>query len=319
MLTFNAHGLLPAIPSIFIISVRVPANEAGPEERRGRGLESGNSGGSMKKAGWLICLLWSVLFVGSGYGHDVPGPGIEEKTGRFLPPDLAFYDEKGELVRLNSLLGRPVILTRVYYSCERICPQVLGGLSQALPRLAFEPGKDYRVVTVSFDASDTPQIARAAKQNYLKAIGRPFPEEAWKFLTGPERSIHDLTEAVGFSFRKEIHGFSHPVVLIFLTPDGRISRYYQVTNFAYGASYPVSFSSFDLNMALTEAAQGKSVTGLKKALLYCFSHEPPGQSRFFNFIGVVGLITLAAMAAFFVYLQVTARRIREGRDHDAQQ
>jgi hypothetical protein len=112
---------------------------------------------------------------------------------------------------------------------------------------------------VSFDASDTPRIAREAKTNYLKAIGRPFPEDAWKFLTGPERSIHDLTEA----------------------------------------------------------AQGKSVTGLKKALLYCFSHEPPGQSKFFNFMGVVGLITLAAMAAFFVYLQVTVRRYREGRVHDA--
>jgi len=273
---------------------------------------------------WSLCLL-SLLLPGPAAGHEnlTPGDleaggiGLEEKTGQVLPPDITFSDETGGIIRLKNLLGKPAILTLVYYSCEHICPQMLEGLSQALPRLAVEPGKDYRVITVSFDASDTPQIAREAKTNYLKAIGRPFPEDAWKFLTGPERSIHDLTEAVGFRFRKDIHGFTHPVVLIFLAPDGKISRYFQVTKFSYGSAYPIAFSSFDLNMALTEAAQGKSVTGLKKALLYCFSHEPPGQSKFFNFMGVVGLITLAAMAAFFVYLQVTARRYREGRVHDA--
>jgi protein SCO1 len=272
---------------------------------------------------WRLCLL-ILLLPGHAAGHEnlTPGDldvreiGLEEKTGQVLPRGLVFRDEKGAEVKLGGLMGKPAILTLVYYSCEHICPQMLEGLSQALPRLAVEPGKDYRVITVSFDASDTPQIALEAKKNYLKAIGRPFPEDAWKFLTGPERSIHDLTEAVGFRFRKDIHGFTHPVVLIFLTPDGKISRYFQVTKFSYGSAYPITFSSFDLNMALTEAAQGKSVTGLKKALLYCFSHEPPGQSKFFSFLGVVGLVTLAAMAAFFIYLQVSTRRYRKGKEYD---
>jgi protein SCO1/2 len=272
---------------------------------------------------WSLCLL-ALLLPRSAAGHenltprdlDAGGIGLEEKTGRLLPPDIAFADETGRIIRLKDLLGKPAILTFVYYSCEHICPQVLEGISQALPRLAVEPGRDYRVITVSFDAADTPQAARGAKRNYLKAIGKPFPEDAWRFLTGPERSIRELTEAVGFRFRKEIHGFTHPVVLIFLAPDGKISRYYQVTKFSYGSAYPIAFSSFDLNMALTEAAQGKSVTGLKKALLYCFSHEPPGQGRFFSFLGAVGLVTLAALAAFFVYLQVTTRRYRRGKEYD---
>lgn len=281
-------------------------------------------GGSMKKMMGFLCL-WCVLFITSGYGHETLDTGdsgtgalgLEEKTGQTLPPNLTFYDEKGGIIKLRDLLGKPVILTLVYYTCEHICPQMLGGLSQALPRLAGEPGKDYRIITVSFDDTDTPQMAETAKRNYLEAIGRPFPEEAWKFLTGPKQSIHDLTEAVGFRFRKDIHGFTHPVILIFLSPDGKISKYLYVTKFQYGAAYPITFSSFDLNVALTEAAQGKAVTGLKKAVLYCFSHEPPGQSKFFNFMAVVGLVTLAAMAAFFVYLQVTARRYRKDREPDA--
>jgi protein SCO1 len=281
----------------------------------------------MKKYLWLICF-GVLLLTNNGYGHETLGTGdagevkigVEEKTGNIVPADLTFRDEEGQKVKLGDFLGKPTILVIVYYSCEHVCPQLLGGLSQALPRLAFSPVKEYRVLTVSIDASDTPQIARAAKKNYLKAIGsfdrrpdRLFPEDGWKFLTGPQQSITALTQAVGFSYRKETDGFTHPVVLVFLSPLGKISGYYYVTKFQYGQGYPISFTSFELNLALTEAAQGKAVTGLKKALLYCFSHEPPGQSKFFNFMAVVGIFTLLAMVSFFVYLQVSSKRNRGGR------
>ena len=112
---------------------------------------------------WRLCLL-SLLLPGRAAGHEnlTPGDpeaggiGLEEKTGQVIPPGLVFRDENGVEVRLGSLMGKPAILTPVYYSCEHICPQMLEGLSQALPRLAVELGKDYRVITVSFDASDTP-------------------------------------------------------------------------------------------------------------------------------------------------------------------
>jgi protein SCO1/2 len=278
----------------------------------------------------FICL-WVLLLTNSAYGHETLGTGdtgtgeigVEEKTGKIVPANLTFQDEEGQKVKLGDFLGKPAILVIVYYSCEHVCPQMLGGLSQALPRLAFMPVTDYRVITVSIDASDTPQIAQATKKNYLKAIGsfdrtqdKTFPEDGWKFLTGSKQSIHDLTEAVGFNYRTDIHGFTHPVVLVFLSAGGKISGYYYVTKFQYGQSYPISFSSFDLNMALTGAAQGKAVTGLKKAVLYCFSHEPPGQSKFFNFMAVVGILTLIAMVSFFVYLQVSSKRNREGKKYD---
>ncbi|HUH67008.1 MAG TPA: SCO family protein [Syntrophales bacterium] len=250
--------------------------------------------------------------VGSG-GEKI---GVVEKTGQTIPADLVFFDENGDKVKIGSFRGKPMLLTLVYYTCEHICPLMLGGLSQALPRLAFQAGKDYEVVTVSFDDTDTPKTARDIKKNYIKAAGTGFSEQGWTFLTGKREDIHRLTDAVGFTYRRDDHGFSHPVVLIFVAPDGKITKYFYVTKFEYGQSYPINFSSFDLNMALTEAAEGKVVTGLKKALLYCFSHEPPGQSKFYNFIAVIGLVTLAAMVSFFIYLQVTTRRLRRGKEYD---
>jgi protein SCO1 len=277
----------------------------------------------MKEYLWLIGLM-ALLCAHPAYGHETletgdagtGAIGIEEKIGQLIPPDLVFRDEKGMDIRLGDLRGKPAILTLVYYTCERVCPLMLSGLSQALPRLAVVAGKDFRMITVSFDETDTPEKARDVKRNYIKAAGSAFPEEGWTFLTGNRESIERLTRAVGFRFRKEVHGFNHPVVLIFLSPEGKITKYFPVTKYQYGAEYPITFSSFDLNVALAEAAQGKSVSGLKKALLYCFSHEPPGQSKFFTFIALVGIITLAAMAGFFIYLQVSTRRHRRGKEYD---
>ena len=274
---------------------------------------------------WSLCLL-CLLQPGHASGHEslTPGDpeaggiGLEEKTGRIIPPGLVFRDENGAEVKLENLFGKPVILTLVYYTCEHICPLMLGGLSQALPRLIMTPGKDYRLITVSFDATDTPQIAHDIKKNYIKAAGTPIAEDRWKFLVGDQENIDRLTRAVGFTYRKEIHGFNHPVVLIFLSPTGKISQYVNVTKYGYGADQPINFSSFDLNMGLTHAAQGKEVTGITKAILYCFSHEPPGQGKFFGFLAVLGLITLTAMATFFIYLQVTTRRYRRGKEYDVE-
>lgn len=271
----------------------------------------------MKKLLWVL-LIWLLCCGGNGYAHETLDTGtaakgeigITEKTGQTLPTDISFHDENGQKIKLGDLLGKPVILTLVYFTCEHICPQLLSGLVAALPKLSTAAGKDYRVVSVSFDPTDTPPVAANIKRNYLKAAGGAVPGDGWTFLTGDHQNIDRLTDAVGFHYRQDIHGFNHPVVLIFLSPEGKISRYYSVTKYDYGAAYPISFSSFDLNVALAEAAQGKPVTDFKRALLYCFSHEPPGQSKFYYFIGVIGLITLLAMAAFFVYLQRTSKKYR---------
>ncbi|MDD5712488.1 MAG: SCO family protein [Smithellaceae bacterium] len=272
-----------------------------------------------------LFVLFTLLLPGSVSAHEDLTPtdgsgkiGIAEKTGQMIPPDLVFSDEAGRKVRLAELFGKPAIITLVYYTCEHICPQMLGGLSQALPRLEMTPLRDYRVITVSIDPSDTPAVAAAAKNNYLKAMGKPFPFAGWKFLTGNEDQITSLARAVGFSYRRDIHGFTHPVALIFISPSGKISGYYYVTQFGYGAAAPISFSSFDLNMGLAAAAQGKPITGVRKAILYCFSHEPPGQSRFFTFMAGMGALTLVAMIALFTYLQVSSRRFRKGNGYDSE-
>jgi protein SCO1/2 len=245
--------------------------------------------------------------------------GLQEKPGNVIPADLTLRDETGKEVNLRNMIDRPTMLAVVYYNCAHMCPQFLEGLAISLGKLKLVPGKDYRVLTVSFDDTETPELARSFKKNYLKAIGRAFPEDAWSFLTGSGDDTKRLCDALGISVMKSGHGFIHPEVLIFLAPGGRITRYMQVSRYDYGLSYPITFADFELSQAVAEAGEGKVCTVGATVPLYCFAHEPSGQSAFFTIMKITGLVTLLMILSLFFYLRreerLRKRRIELGR-HD---
>ena len=257
--------------------------------------------------------MMSVLFTSTAFGHEMEvqaGLGIVEKTGATIPMDILFHDENGATLKLGDIITKPTILSLVYLTCDHLCPQVLGGLAVALPGLKMSPGTDYQLITISFDAHDDPSIALQKKANYIKATGMSFPEDAWKFLTGDRENIARITDAVGFHFQRDLHGFIHPVVLVFLSPRGVITGYHYVSRYQYGVEYPVTFSAAELNAELADASRGFVTLGVTKPVLYCFTHQPVGQERFFNLLVVTGIVTLLSVAAFFVYLRMTSRRSR---------
>lgn len=227
--------------------------------------------------------------------------GVEERLGLYVPLVLSFSDETGKPVRLEEIVDRPTIVAPVFLSCRSSCPMLLGSLASALGKISLRPGEAYTAVAVSFDDEDTPAIASQAKINYLTAVGSDYPEAAWRFLTGSGDAIKAFMDAMGFRFRREKEGFSHPVVLIILSPKGKIVRY------LYGAIV----QPFDLNMALVEASEEREGLSIKKGLLYCFSYDPKEKKYVFNTMRVVGTATIIFVAGFFIYLVVSGRRTRK--------
>jgi protein SCO1/2 len=259
-----------------------------------------------------LCLLAPL----STFGHSLDTDqsiGIDERIGETITPDIVLSDEEGRATVLGDLIRKPTILVLVYYTCGRFCPQVLAGLAAALPDVRLVADQEYQVITVSFDETDTPATARHLKRNYLKAMERPFPADAWRFLTGSRENIKELCDAVGFTFRKEMHGFAHPVALIILSPSRKITRYIHVSKFSYGVAYPITFSAVDLSQVLTDASRGKIGAATHKEFLYCFPHEPEGQQRFFHVLMLIGAGTVIALVAFFVYLSLNRRKRQEGK------
>ena len=193
--------------------------------------------------------------------------GIEQHLNEQIPPALRFRDETGNAVQLSDYFGRkPMILNLVYYQCPMLCGEVLSGLESALRVLKFDVGKEFDVLTVSFDPKETPEMAAAKKAEYLKRYGRPGAAQGWHFLTGPPASIDALTKAAGFQYQYDPKNgqFAHATAIMVLTPEGKIAQYY----------YGVEFAPKDLRLGLIQASRNKIGTVVDQVLLYCYHYDP---------------------------------------------
>ncbi len=228
-------------------------------------------------------------------GEPVPAAlqvGFDQKLGGQVPLDLDLRDEEGKAVRLGDLFGgRPVILSLAYYDCPMLCGLSLQGIASSLKTLAFDAGREFEVITVSFDPKDTPERARARRTQSLDQYGRPSNAAGWRFLTGDPRSIRLLTEAVGFRYAwdEELKQFAHPTGIVVLTPAGKIARYF----------FGVEYAPKDLRLGLIEAADNRIGTLADKLLLLCYSYDPKTGRYSGLAIGLVrgaGLLTLLVLA-----------------------
>jgi protein SCO1/2 len=231
-----------------------------------------------------------------------PGPGINEKLGETLPLDLTLTDDKGRTVVLRDLITKPTVLNFVYYTCSHTCPALLSGLSDVLSKVEIAPGRDFSVLTISFDETDTRELAAQKKADYQKAAGREFPDGSWNFLTADKETIMKITKAAGFGFRRAPNGFAHPVALIVVSPKGKITRYL----------YGIKFLPMDLTLAITEASKGLAVPTVNKILLYCYSYDPAGRRYVFNILKITGAATIFFIVLFIGWLTLWGRKKDKG-------
>ncbi|MDE3178155.1 MAG: SCO family protein [Acidobacteriota bacterium] len=195
------------------------------------------------------------------------GVGIDQKLNQQIPLNLPFKDASGKTVLLGEFFGkRPVILSLVYFNCPMLCTMTENNLVQSLRLITFDVGKQYDVLTVSFDPTDTSYMAADKRAIYLGMYGRKGAAEGWHFLTGDQASITALTDAVGFHYNyiPATHQYAHAVGIIVLTPQGRISKYF------YGVQYPAG----TLRLALDQASNDKIGTPVDALILYCCEYNP---------------------------------------------
>ena len=193
--------------------------------------------------------------------------GVDQKLNSSIPLDLLFRDEHGRTVALGQYFkSRPVILTLVYYNCPMLCTQVLNGLDRSLEQIPMSIGKDFDVVTVSIDPTDQPTLAEAKQAVYVGMYNRPGAAQGWHFLTGQDSQIKQLAAAVGFryAYDPDSKQYAHASVIMLLTPDGKLSRYF------YGVNYPAR----DMRLGLVDASSGKIGSPVDEVLLFCYHYDP---------------------------------------------
>ena len=243
----------------------------------------------------------------SGLPADLEGVGIDQKLDAQVPLDLTFRDETGKSVTLREVIdGKPTILNLVYYRCPMLCTLVLNGLVSSMRVLSFDAGKEYRVVTVSIDPKEGPEMAAAKKETYVAEYGRTGAAGGWRFLVGDEEPVRRLAETVGFryTYDAETGLYAHASGIMVLTPEGHVARYF----------YGVEYAPRDLRLALIEASQSRIGTLADQVLLFCYQYDPETGhygAATLNLIRAGGVLTVVALVGYLVFsLRREARRTR---------
>jgi protein SCO1/2 len=241
-----------------------------------------------------------------GLPKALTGVGIDQKLHEQLPLDLTFKNENGESVKLGDYFGKkPVVLALVYYQCPMLCNQMLNGMVTAFRVMSFAPGKEFEVVTVSFDPRETPQLAAAKKKTYVDYLPedkRASAAAGWHFLTADEASIARITDAVGFRYHwdEATNQFAHASGIYVATPQGKLARYF----------YGIEYAPRDLRLGLIEAAENKIGSPVDQLLLYCYHYDPAtGKygAAVMNLMRVGGVVTLIALAILLLALRRRSR------------
>ncbi|MFY9621954.1 MAG: SCO family protein [Pyrinomonadaceae bacterium] len=225
--------------------------------------------------------------------------GIDQRLNEQVPLDAVFKDDQGREVRLGEYFkGKPVVLALVYYACPQLCNQILIGTLTSVRQVSFNAGEDYQIVAISFDPRETPQLAAAKKQTYVKAYNRASANAGWHFLTGDDANIKRVTDAVGFRYKwdEKTNQFAHASGVFVLTPEGKLARYF------YGIEYPHHW----MRLALVEASQSHIGTPVDTLMLYCYHYDPAtGKygASVMNGMKVAGVITVGLIVGMLLKLR----------------
>jgi protein SCO1/2 len=223
--------------------------------------------------------------------------GVVEKLGDTIPLDLTFFNEKNELVSLRQLIDKPTVMCFVYFDCPGLCSPLLSGVSEMAGKIDMDLGKDYKIITISFNTHDTPEKAIEEKKNFVQNISKENSDN-WLYLTGTQENISAITKSVGYVYKPQGLDFAHPSVIVVLSPSGKITRYL----------YGLVFLPFDVKMALIEAQKGIPRPSINKVLEYCFAYNPTSRTYSLQVTRIFGSFILLAVVFVFVPLIIRNRR-----------
>lgn len=237
--------------------------------------------------------------------EELDGVEIEEKLGHILSRDISFLNEKGETVTLGTFFdqGKPLIISPVYFNCPGLCNFHLNGLMDALKAMDWNAGEKYTLLAVSFDSKETPPLAQAKKDSYMKVYGRPGTEGGFHFLTANEENVQKFVNAVGFKMKwlEDRQEWSHGSAAIIVNTEGKITRYLP----------GILFEAKDVRLALNESMAGKVGTFVDALVLYCFHYNPStGQYSpyVFNIMKLGALLTVLILMIWLIPFWLRTRK-----------
>jgi len=253
------------------------------------------------KSIFLIALLTACLLpLSSQSPVATPQPeiGFIEKQGEYIDTDVKLINENGDTVVLKDLLGKPTLLSLVYFRCPGTCSPLMWGIAKSIEEVDLKLGEDYQVLTVSFDYTEDIKLGLQKKANYVNSLEDKSLGDQWHFFVSDSANIARLTESVGFRYKWIVDQYTHPTGLIALAPDGKITRYLR----------GIEFLPFDIKITMVEAAQGKIGPSINRLLAFCYSYDKDENQMVFNITKVAGILIIFFAVAILLVLLFFKRK-----------
>lgn len=246
------------------------------------------------------------LFTAKSFAQET-NPQIEigfiEKQGEYADLDVKLINEKADTVLLKDLIDKPTLLNLVYYRCPGTCSPLMWGVSKFIEEVDLELGKDYQVLTISFDHTENIKLGIQKKANYVSTLKNKELADSWLFFVADSTNINKLTESVGFRFKWIIDQYSHPTGLIALSPEGKVTRYLR----------GIEFLPFDIKITMVEAAEGKIGPSINRLLAFCYSYDRDEDLMVFNVTKVAGSL-ISFFGLVILLILVFTRRKRNTKE-----
>jgi protein SCO1 len=238
--------------------------------------------------------------------------GITSQLGTLLPLEEEFVNEAGQTVKLASFFDgkKPVAFVLNYYGCPMLCGLLLNGARDGLQAISYRPGDHYRIVTISIDPKEGPDLAAAKKSSLLGSLTdtkfRDAANSHWHFLVGKNGSEARIAAALGFQYKwvEAEKQYAHSAAVFVASPEGKLTRVLP----------GIQFPPRDLKFAILEASEGKVGTFAEKLALFCYHYDPKDNKYALlasRLVSVGGALMVAGI--LFGYLVLFLRNRRKGK------
>ena len=229
--------------------------------------------------------------------------GVDEKLSDTIPFNIKFINENDDTITLGTLIDKPTVFSFVYFDCPGLCSPLQKGISELVDNSDLELGKDYQIITISFNYKDNPEKAKQKKKNFAINISKE-KSKYWYYLTGDSTSISDILTATGYKIKVTGLDFAHPSAIIIVSPKGKITRYL----------YGLTFLPFDFKMAVIESQQGLARPSISRVLEFCFAYDPEGKKYTLEVTKISATIIIFFALVLFIFLIISSRRRRKNKN-----
>ncbi|MBI4687765.1 MAG: SCO family protein [Nitrospirae bacterium] len=242
----------------------------------------------------FISIFISVSIVSSAYAGDVAMPDEKLTLGKSIP-NAKLFDSKGHEFFIKDITaGKPLVISFIYTRCLTACLVITDALNEVVTK-AGGLGKDFKVLTLSFDPMDMVHDLDKFKRQWR------LNEESWIVAAGEKEEVKKILDAVQFRYVYDMASreFLHPNFIVILTPNGKISRYL----------YGVSPREKDFKLGIIEAKKGgTSFSVLDGFLLRCFRFDDATKSYKVDYGFLIHLV-MGSITILTIFLVVWGKDI----------